>query len=364
MVIRLEELLEDFLDMTTQSAEHATVPHRLLEDFLGRCVEKLKALAISVMNQWPSLKLRVVDGWIENVRPGYPNDSLHYEGRAVDITTSDRDRSKIGMLARLAVEAGFDWVYYETKAHIHCSVKSESSQGARTGGCFTNEGTVTVESGGRKKLSDVRLGDRVLSYDTGSDKLVYSEVIMFLDRDTTDRKQFLRLGLSGGQVLTVTPQHLVMRNKPNGTDQDVEAVFAAHLNPSDQLLVAESNGTKLVRRTLLSSELVLDTGVIAPLTSVGTIVVDDVVASCYAVIESQSIAHFAFAPLRAIKSVEAGLGAVGRFFASPFSSSPTNATSGLATNAVSDDVNGVHWYPKTLYFLSNHFIPSYLLYDQ
>ncbi|KAF6206421.1 hypothetical protein GE061_017654, partial [Apolygus lucorum] len=240
-----------------------------------------------------------------------------------------------------------------------------SSQGARTGGCFTNEGTVTVESGGRKKLSDVRLGDRVLSYDTGSDKLVYSEVIMFLDRDTTDRKQFLRLGLSGGQVLTVTPQHLVMRNKPNGTDQDVEAVFAAHLNPSDQLLVAESNGTKLVRRTLLSSELVLDTGVIAPLTSVGTIVVDDVVASCYAVIESQSIAHFAFAPLRAIKSVEAGLGAVGRFFASPFSSStslssPTNATSGLTT----DDVNGVHWYPKTLYFLSNHFIPSYLLYDQ
>ena len=91
---------------------------RLMTPRLRRNLVQLSKL---VSQTWPKLELRVTEAWDDRREHGPA--SVHYEGRAADITTSDQDPQMLGRLAALAVRSGFDWVFYEDATHVHVSVK-------------------------------------------------------------------------------------------------------------------------------------------------------------------------------------------------------------------------------------------------
>ena len=196
--------------------------------------------------------------------------------------------------------------------------------------------------GTKKRLSDLQIGDEVLVVDTATGDLSFSPVITFLDRDPKEKRQFYVITTETGQKLTLTPTHLVYStsevNEVIEVNEDdltsFEAVYAKDIQEGDLLLVQNSRGQ--VRPARVSTvEMRVLTGVYAPLTSMGNLVVDNIVASCYAVVDSQWVAHMAFAPLRLLTSIW-----------------PQNNN-----NRIDD---GVHWYANSLYSLAEFVMPRHL----
>ncbi|XP_041817234.1 sonic hedgehog protein A [Chelmon rostratus] len=330
---RFKELTPNYNTDIIFKDEENTGADRLMTQ---RCKDKLNSLAISVMNQWPGVKLRVTEGWDEDGH--HFEESLHYEGRAVDITTSDRDKSKYGTLSRLAVEAGFDWVYYESKAHIHCSVKAENSVAAKSGGCFPGSSTVTLQGGTKKAVKDLQTGDRVLAADDDGNP-IYTDFIMFIDQDSTTRRLFYVIETDSGQKITLTAAHLLFVGHNSTQEERMSAIFASQVQLGQKVFVFDAEQSRLEPVTVKRIYTQEHEGSFAPVTVQGTVVVDQVLASCYAVIEDHVLAHWALAPVRLAHWVSSLL----------FSSQPQ----------VSAQNDGVHWYSKILYQLGTWLLDSH-----
>lgn len=181
-----------------------------------------------------------------------------------------------------------------------------------------------------KQIKDLIEGDKVLAADELGNT-VYSDFISFLDRDVNVQQTFLVLETSEPNVtLRLTAAHLVFV-RDNTTASVMEAKFASGVKPGQEVFVWEGRG-RLRSARVNRVYAVEDRGSYAPLTAHGTIVVDAVLASCYAAVETHHWAHRAFAPIR--------LGHV------------LTATSWwrwiIPYSNVTSQQDGIHWYPKML----------------
>ena len=228
-----------------------------------------------------------------------------------------------------------------------------------------------LDTGNRKSMSDLEVGDVVLTVDSDG-SLQFSPVILFLDRDPEARRQFYVVETESGVTLTVTPSHLIYadvrdRDADIDGDNDVDvdgsahgfenfvAVFASRVREGDYILVHQNGRMKPSR--IVSIETRIHSGVFAPLTSSGNVVVDGALASCYAVLENQLVSHLAFAPFRWANTIKAWLD----FSSKDISSDDdriVRRSDDILSQSESERTSGIHWYADILYSLAQVMMPA------
>ncbi len=232
----------------------------------------------------------------------------------------------------------------------------ESSQTGKSLGCFAGHTTVRLSTGETKPMSQLQVGDRVLSLNSDG-YLEYSDVMMFMHRNPGLRSQFLRIHTASGNNITITPSHLILRWQKfsNMSPYEADPVYARDVRVNETLLISGHSADKEVYTDRITKiETIYETGVYAPLTVTGTIVVNDVIASCYAVIFSQRLAHLSFAPMRLYNALETSFKKFYFVVTKPFIAPSQNSS--VTSRYIPP--NGVHWYCRLLQSVSEFFVPN------
>ena len=181
-------------------------------------------------------------------------------------------------------------------------------------GCFPGESHVRIPGGESVRMDQLTPGTPVLSVDSNG-KLIEDTILTFMDvsSDIYSGKQaarsFVSISTESGENLHLTRNHLVYTSKKEifqnltSSSQSVRsssAVFAGNVQVGDYVFVTNLACTATVRPIKVKKveQVAMTSGAYAPLTSQGTILVSGTMASCYAVIENDFLAHFVMTPVR------------------------------------------------------------------
>jgi intein/homing endonuclease len=128
-----------------------------------------------------------------------------------------------------------------------------------------------------------------------------------------------------GRQLSLTSSHLL----PTDTHG---YVMAKNIHEGMNIYVMNENGV-LISETISNVSDVVKQGYVAPLTEEGTLIINNIAASCYATINSHSTAHAVLAPMRWWYRL-------------------------FGVSKESNEMVGVHWFPKMLYEITTFLLPS------
>jgi hypothetical protein len=183
--------------------------------------------------------------------------------------------------------------------------------------CFPSDAYLRRDDGVQIKMNEVKIGDKVLTIDDKGNP-IYSEISMMIHRDNKQTlNDYVKITTEGGVDLTMSKYHLLALSSST-------FIFSKDIRPGQNVTVYNPDEKRFHPSQVISVEYVTKTGLHAPLSMEGTLVVNDVYVSCYANFPIHWISHTTFSLWRGLY----------KNFPSLLSSST--------------DVNNIHWYPSML----------------
>ncbi|KAA0194853.1 hypothetical protein FBUS_05739, partial [Fasciolopsis buskii] len=183
-------------------------------------------------------------------------------------------------------------------------------------GCFPGSAEVHLGNGTSTRIDHLRVGDYVLGRSTVTGEMEPTPIVAFLHRDRHAWSPMLHVIYTIPGVaekrrsLFLTPDHLVYVKNDNNEVQRLRAVFASHLGRGDIIMVSSSYANKsLTEGIVLATEYATSfteagdfamdlAGLYAPLTRSGSMIVNDVVVSCFAHFSDPDLSYFATWPIQ------------------------------------------------------------------
>ena len=135
-------------------------------------------------------------------------------------------------------------------------------------------------------MKDLTIGQEILTLRKG--KPILTPFLGWIHRDSTEATHFVALQTET-QKICLTPKHVIFRRKHGQKTGTGSTSFADQVEEGDHLQVLSSGMAKVRWEAVLSIQVETKRGIFAPLTSTGTLLVDNVLASCYANFRHQSV---------------------------------------------------------------------------
>jgi len=142
--------------------------------------------------------------------------------------------------------------------------------------------TVETQDRGVISVTDVKPGDMLKAWSMTQSREIFSPFTGYSHHDAEAYAAYIEMFTATEKSIKMTSTHLMAKLNTEG---QTEFVHAQEIEVGDRVLTTE--GVETVARLEES----IEKGVYSPLTVEGTVIVNNVVASCYANYNSHAVAH-------------------------------------------------------------------------